>query len=222
MAELDLLEMFAKTVEAHGVKTAISANRVLLPDSGLAFILSVRPCPPRPDLTLIQLDIDTSAPLLAEHAEHVVRHSFGGLGASRSEAERDAFCRFILGPFHALLSALGNHQCPADRTEWLDWRGCSGSWRVCTSPLLVHGDDPSSVGYSTFADRLRELFVSEVPAGLHWCEVFFASLEGKPTAAEVRLDNSLWPRASEALASWQVSPQKGYRSGRHFLVALPN
>jgi hypothetical protein len=214
----DLPEVLANAIEAHGIKAAIRENQVVLADSSLVFTLHARPHETRPDSIIIQLDVGTQAPLLADS----VWHSFAGLGPSRPEAERNALGRFILGPLHTLLSALGNHQCPDDGTEWLEWHGRSGSWRVCTSPLLVHGGDPSSVHYSTFVHQLRDLFGAEVPPGLHWCEVFFASVDGKLCTAEVRLDNSLWPRASELLASWHVSPQEGYRSGRHFFVALPN
>jgi hypothetical protein len=215
--EFDLLEALAKTVEAHGISAAISENLVVLPSSGLAFSVHVHPHSSHGDTTMIQLDVGTAAPLLAGRTAW---QSFAGLGASRPLAERDAFAKFIMCSFHALLSALGNHQDP--ETEWLEWRGPSGSWKVCTSPLLVHGGDPSSMGYSTFVDTLHALFASDVSPGIHWCEVFFASVDGNLAAAEVRLDNSPWPRASEALASWHVAPQQGYRSGRHFFVALPS
>jgi hypothetical protein len=215
--ESDLLDALAKTLESHGITAATTENQVALPDSGLVFMVRVQPAPQRSDSTIVQLDVGSHAPILGRR---IVWNSFAGVGASRTVAAQNAFSKFVFGPFHALLGALGNHRCGSDGTEWLDWCGSSGSWRVCASPLLIQGD-ASSVGYSTFSNQLREVFVSDVSPGLHWCDVFFASLNGSLSAAEVRLDNSPWPRASELLASWHVSPKQGYRSGRHFLVALP-
>lgn len=212
-----MLDALAKTLETHGIAAVRNENQVALPDCGLVFMARVQEAPPRSDSTIIQLDVGSHAPILGQR---IVWNSFAGVGASRTEAERNAFGKFVLGPMHTLLVTLGNHRCPSDATEWLDWRGSSGSWRVCTSPLLIQGD-ASSVGYSTFTDRLREMFVSDVSPGLHWCDVFFASHNGSLSGAEVRLDNSAWPRASELLASWRVSPKQGYSSGRHFFVALP-
>jgi hypothetical protein len=216
-AESELLDALAQTLEECGIAAATTENQVVVRDSGLVFMVRVQPAPPRSDSTIIQLDVGSHAPILGQR---IVWNSFAGIGASRTVAERNAFSKFVFGPFHALLGALGNHPCGSDGTEWLNWRGSSGSWRVCASPLLIQGN-ASSVGYATFTDQLREAFVSDVPPGLHWCDVFFASLNGSLSAAEVRLDNSPWPRASELLASWHVSPKQGYRSGRHFLVALP-
>lgn len=143
-----------------------------------------------------------------------------GVGPNRSEAEHNAFGRFILGPFHVLLSVLANVHDDCAEAEWLEWRSAASAWRVCTSRLLVLGGDTAAVDYQSFLERLRELFVSEVSPGLHWCDVFFASVDGTPTV-DVRLDSEPWPKAGEALARWFAAPAQDFQSYRHFFVALP-
>lgn len=215
----DVLQMLAEVIEAHDIRTTIVENRVMLPDSRLAFNLGVKPGPRE---SVIQLDVGTQAPMLGDGT---VWESFAGMGATRLAAEHNALQKFVLGPLHALLSAFADHPSEGHEVRWLSWEGPAGSWRVCASRVLVYqvASDSSALAeeYPAFLQQLYELFVSEVSPGLHWCEVFFASLDGRPSAAEVQLDNWPWPHASEALARWHVPPPQGYSSGRHLLVALP-
>jgi Family of unknown function (DUF6348) len=82
-------------------------------------------------------------------------------------------------------------------------------------------DDPTSVGYLSFRDRLQALFVRQASQEIHWCETFFASLNGNLAGADVSLDNEPWQAARIELEAWHVAPAEGYRSGRHFLLAIP-
>jgi len=214
----NLADAMLELIKAHGLRGSIEAGRVAVESpSPLVFVLDVQDRPTRSDTTMIQLNIATCSAI----ANKAVWHAFSGIGEDRPAAAREAFGKFIMGPFHTLLSAFGNHRCPSDGTEWSALRAQHGAWRVCDAPLLVQGGDPTEVGYAQFFAQLRDLFTSGVAPGVHWCEVFFASVDGKSVAAEVHLDNELWPEASRALAHWHRPRQVGYRSARHFFVALP-
>ena len=41
------------------------------------------------------------------------------------------------------------------------------------------------------------------------------------TAAEVMLDNEPWKAAEALVRKWNWQPPEGYRSLRHFFIALP-
>jgi hypothetical protein len=212
------MEALVELVEAHGLNGSVEKGRVVVHSPNpLVFVFEVQDGPKRPDTTMVQLNIATMSAM----SDKPVWHAFAGIGEGRFAAEREAFGKFVMGPFHTLLSAFGNHNCPSDGTEWSDLRSQHGVWRVCDSPLLVHGGDPVEVGYADFFAQLRDLFISGAPPGVHWCEVFFASLDGQSVAADVHLDNERWPEASRALAHWHRPSPTGYRSARHFFVALP-
>jgi hypothetical protein len=65
------------------------------------------------------------------------------------------------------------------------------------------------------------LYALGFPQGLHWCETFFCSLNGILVGTDIRLDNVTWQAAHEALEAWHIAPPEGYRSGRHFFLAMP-
>jgi hypothetical protein len=216
--DFNLTQALMELFKAHGLRASVEDGRVSVDSpSPLVFAWEVHEAPQRPDKTMVQLNIATHSPISAKP----VWHAFAGIAGDRPAAEREAFGKFVMGPFHTLLSAFGNHSCPADGTEWSDMRSQYVAWRVCDSPLLVQGGDPVEVGYAEFFKQLRERFISGAAPGVHWCEVFFASLDGQPLAADVHLDNERWPEASQALAHWHRPLPIGYRSARHFFVALP-
>jgi hypothetical protein len=211
-------EALIELVKAHGLPCCVENGRVAVDSpSPLAFVLQVQDCPKRLATTMIQLNVATCSAISAK----LVWHAFAGIGDDRAGAARDAFGKFVMGPFHTLLSAFGNHSCPSDGTEWSELRSQQGTWRVCDSPLLMQGGDPAEVEYAEFFSQLRDLFVASVAPDVHWFEVFFGSLDGEPLSADVHLDNERWPEASRALAHWHRPPPKGFRTGRHFFVALP-
>jgi len=216
--DFTLSQALIELIEAHGLRGSVGDGRIVVNSpSPLVFVLDVQERSQRPDTTMVQLNIAT----LSAMSDKPVWHAFAGIGEDRLAAERNALGKFVMGPFHTLLSAFGNHSCPSDGTEWSDLRSQHGAWRVCDSPLLVQGGDPIEVGYAEFFAQLRDLFISGAARGVHWCDVFFASLDGESVAAEVQLDNEQWPEASRALAHWHCPPRTGYRSARHFFVALP-
>jgi hypothetical protein len=179
----------------------------------------VQDCPAQTDGVLLQLNVKTGAPLLGGR---VIQQSFAGLGDDRESAEKNAFGKFLLTSFHVVLSGLASHSCEQDGTEWSVWSGGELQWRICDSPLIVQGGDPTTVGYSSFRDRLQALFVKQASREIHWCETFFASLNGSLVGTDIRLDNEPWPAAHEEMEAWHVAPAEGYRLCRHFFLAIPN
>ena len=100
-------------IKAHGLRGSIEAGRVAVESpSPLVFVLDVQDRPTRSDTTMIQLNIATCSAI----ANKAVWHAFSGIGEDRPAAAREAFGKFIMGPFHTLLSAFGNHRCPSDGT----------------------------------------------------------------------------------------------------------
>jgi hypothetical protein len=211
-------DVLSSALEAHSIEYVIRDAAVELPDSSVTFSAEVRDGPPQTDSILLQLNVTIGAALLGGR---VIRQSFAGLGDDRESAEKNASGKFLLSSFHVILSGLASHSCEQDGTEWSVWGSGDSQWRVCDSPLIVQGGDPTSIGYLSFRDRLQALFVERATRGIHWCETFFCSLNGSLSAAEVSLDNQPWQAASEALAAWHVAPAAGYRSGRHFFLAIP-
>jgi hypothetical protein len=211
-------ELLSTALSAHTIDHTSSGPSIELPLSGVTFDGEFVDGPIHVDTVLLQLNVATAAPLLDGR---VVRQSFAGIGASRQMAERDAFGKFLLGSLHVLLCTLAAHECDSDGTAWSIWGNGAAQWRVCDSALLVQGADPTSIDYAQYHSRLEALFIQSASHELHWCETFFASLNGTLTGAEVCLDNAHWPDASIALRAWHVAPANGYRSGRHFMLAVP-
>jgi hypothetical protein len=211
-------ELLSAALSAHSIVHVSIGARIELPLSSVVFEGDYLDGPVHVDTVIVQLNVSTTAPMLEGRA---VRQSFAGIAADRQAAERDAFGKFLLGSFHVLLCTLAAHACDSDGTEWSIWGDGSARWRVCDSALLVQGADPASIDYVRYYRRLKELFVETASNNVHWCETFFASLNGSLTGAEVCLDNAPWEAAHVALQTWHVAPTSGYRSGRHFMLAIP-
>ena len=206
------------TLKEHSIDYVIRGEAIELPESRVTFAGDVRDGPRQTDSVLLQLNVTTGAPQLGGR---VIRQSFAGLGDDAESAEKNAFGKFLLGSFHVILSGLASNSCEQDGTEWTIWGSGAAQWRVCDSPLIMQGGDPTTVGYPTYVKRLEALFIQQATLGLHWCETFFCSLNGNLAGVDIRLDNEPWQAAHEELEAWHVAPAEGYRSGRHFFLAIP-
>jgi hypothetical protein len=206
------------TLNEHSIDYIVTDDGIELPESRVTFAANVQDGPAQTEGVLLQLNVTTGAPQLGSR---LIQQSFAGLGSDRDSAEKNAFGRFLLSSFHVILSGLASHSCEQDGTEWSVWGSGDSQWRVCDSPLLVQGGDPTSVGYSAYLKRLETLLIQQASPGLHWCETFFCSLNGSLIGIDIRLDNEPWQAAHEELEAWHVAPAEGYRSGRHFLLAIP-
>src|SRR5688572_4281308 len=118
-----------------------------------------------------------------------------GIGSDQADAERDAFGKFLLGPFHVLLTALADHTCESQQSQWLLWHENSGDWRVGDGPLIVHGTGTTSTAYPQFFKELEKLFLSSASRDVHWVRIFVGSFDGKQTGADALFDNEPWPEA---------------------------
>jgi hypothetical protein len=205
-------------LEAHSIEYTLRDDGVELPESGVSFAADTQDGPAQTDSVLLQLNVTTRAPLLGGR---MIQQSFAGLGDDRESAEREAFGKFLLTSFHVILSGLASHACEQDGTEWSLWGEDDSHWRVCDSPLIMQGGDPNAVGYSSFLDHLQALFIRQVSREIHWCDTFFCSINGRLAGTDLCLDNEPWQAAQEVLVAWHVAPLQGYRSGRHFFLAIP-
>jgi len=147
---------------------------------------------------------------------------FAGVGADEEAATKNGFMKFLLGPFHVLLSALGEHVCAQGSEQWRELSGADGSkLRICDSPLITQGfDDPAAVPFDSVCRDLETAFTGLALTGVHWVEAFFAFLNGERTALDVQLDGNPWPEGNRIVENWDFQPSGGYRSGRYFFIAL--
>jgi hypothetical protein len=170
--------------------------------------------------TQVQVDFAVHSPRLGGLP---LLDSFAGIGATREEAEKDAFGKFLSGSLHVIAESLTDHRCDSDQVDWEDWRGEHGAWRVCAGPLLMVATRRGERidGFPAFFEQLMRLFSSEMPAGPHWMRVFLGSLDGERKGSEVLVDGAEWPAAEQLLEQhlWAYPP--GYASLRHLLIALP-
>lgn len=214
-----ITELLHSALEAHGVASSIEGGSVrLIGDAGLVLEPRMFDGPPNDHAKLIQLDIVAYSPRIAPR---FIVESMAGIGSDRSTAEHDAFGKFLLGPFHVLLTALADHSCEANPAEWLKWGNGPACWRVCDGPLLIHGTGQKTTTYPEFVEQLQELFLDTASHDVHWVRVFVASFGRKLTGADVLLDNERWAEGAALLEKWNWAFPEEYRSLRHFFVALP-
>jgi hypothetical protein len=215
---LRIVELLRMTLDAHGIASSVDGRIVRLIDgSDLSFEPRVFAGPPNERATIVQLDIVARSPRIAPR--HIVE-SMAGIGSDQVEAEREAFVKFMSGPFHVLLTALADHACESNPAEWLQWQHKGASWRICDGPLIIHGGT-SAPTYAEFMRQLEALFLTSVSRDVHWVRIFVGSFHGKQAGADALLDNEPWPEALSLLNSWSWDFPQEYRSLRHFFIALP-
>jgi hypothetical protein len=214
-----IIELVQFSLEAHGLASAIDGNVVRLADgSDLSFEPRVFDGPPNEHAKITQLDMVVRSRRIPRR---YIVESMAGLGEDQAEAEREAFGKFLTGPFHVLLTALADHTCDSNPAEWLTWKNGSASWRICDGPLVFNNTADTQTAYPDFIPQLEKLFLASATREVHWVRVFLGSFNGKQTGGEVLLDNQPWPDAVALLNSQQWEFPQEYRSLRHFFVALP-
>ncbi len=214
-----LLNALREAFVTHGLEGDVSDGALALPDQ-----LRVQPRVSERELVngaaQVQVDFAVESPRLAQP----MVDSFAGVGASRDDAEKNAFGKFLQGSFHVIAESLTSHQCDADQVDWDEWTAAGGhAWRACSGPVLFVSTRGGGhiEGYAEFYDDLSALFMRSMPAGPHWMRVFVGSLDGERRGREVLVDGVEWPEAEQLLEdhAWTYPP--GYASLRHLLIALP-
>lgn len=217
--DMRVVDLVQFTLEAHDIPSAIDGDIVRLTDgSDLSFEPRVFDGPPNERAKIIQLDMVVGSPRIPHR---YIVESMAGIGDDQAEAEREAFGKFLVGPFHVLLTALADHACESNPAEWLTWKNSSGSWRICDGPLVFNNTAATKTSYPEFIKQLEDLFLASVSRDVHWVRVFLASSRGQQTGGEVLLDNQPWPEAVALLTRQQWDFPQEYRSLRHFFIALP-
>lgn len=214
-----LLHAVSQALIAHGVDSRIEAGRVIAKE--LLFFVDARLHAEHPNSVIFQVAFGTQTPGLQER---VIWNAFAGVGPDARSAKLNAFEKFLLGPFHVLLSALTSHQCEQGGEAWSERRDASGrSWRVCDSALVTQGfSDPASVPFPPVQEALVRAAIDDVEFAIHWVEAFFAFLDGKLSTLDVQRDGVPWPAGVQMISDWTFRPDGAeYRSGRYFFIALP-
>jgi hypothetical protein len=219
MSHESLSEMLARALDAHSVRFRREGGALVLQDAPMSFRGDVQKRATHSNTVMMQVAFATEAAALNGR---VIWNVFAGVGANEDEALTNAFMKFLLGPFHVLLSALGNHICAQGTEQWRELTDASGSkWRICDSPLITQGfDDPAAVPFDPLQSELERAFVGLSLAGVHWVEAFFAFLNGERNALDVQLDGKPWAEGNHIVERWDFQPSGGYQSGRCFFVAL--
>jgi hypothetical protein len=215
-----LLEFLQVSLASHGVKSDRGGGAVRAQD-GLVIEPRVFPRDAVAGTAQVQVDFAIESPLLPGMA---FLDSFGGVGDTAENAEKNAFSKFLQGSFHVIVEALTTHSCDQDQVEWEDWEADAGhSWRVCTGPLLLIASRAGSriEGFQEFFPKLNRLFSKTMTAGPHWMRVFMGSLDGRHKGSEVLVDGEVWPAGQELLDAHAFTCPPGYASFRHLLITLP-
>jgi hypothetical protein len=210
--------MLQFTLEAHGVAFRSSDVSVSLDGSDLTLEPRVFERRAGDGGYLVQLDILAYSEILGSR---FINESIAGFGDSLEEAEKNAFGKFLIGPFHVLLTALANHNCDNNPAEWAKWGQVESQWSVCEGPAVTHGSDSGRDALKLFYPELEKLLISTQSREVHWIRTFVSSFSGKLQAVEVLLDNEPWPDAIELVGRFDWKPDQAYGSIRHFLIAIP-
>jgi hypothetical protein len=149
--------------------------------------------------------------------------SFGGVGDTAEDCEKNAFSKFIQGSFHVIAEALTTHSCDHTQVDWETWSEGGHSWRVCAGPLLLIASRAGSrvEGFEDFFPKLHRSLSETMTAGPHWVRVFLGSLDGRQIGSEVLVDGEVWPTGQALLDAHAFTFPQGYASFRHLLIALP-
>jgi hypothetical protein len=214
-----LLDALREAFVAHGLEGVVAGGALALPEQ-----LRVQPRVSEREAVngtaQVQVDFAIESPRLAR----AMIDSFAGVGASREEAEKNAFGKFLQGSFHVIAESLTSHRCDADQVDWDEWTAAGGhAWRVCNGPVLSVATRGGACieGFADFFQDLEALFTRGMPAGPHWMRVFVGSLDGARLGHEVLVDGVEWPEAEQLLGEYALIYPPGYASLRHLLVALP-
>jgi hypothetical protein len=218
-ADMRVVELLQFALTEHGIASVIDGDVVRLDGgSDLSFEPRVFDGPSDERSKVIQLDIVVRSPRIAPRC---IVESLAGIGSDQVTAERDAFVKFLSGPFHVLLTALADHTCESNPAEWLRWQKDGATWRICDGSLLIHGSEATSTAYPDFIRQLENLLLTSMSHDVHWVRIFVGSFDGKQAGAEALLDNEPWPEALALLNSWPWDFPQEYRSLRHFFIAMP-
>lgn len=220
MPNESLNEMLASALDAHGVLFRREGGALVLQDAPMTLRGDVQKRTTHPNTVVMQIAFATEAAALGGRT---IWNVFAGVGLDEDAATKNGFMKFLLGPFHVLLSALGDHICPQGTEQWRELSGSDGSsWRICDSPLITQGfKDPASVPFDSVQSELDKAFTGLALPGVHWVEAFFAFLNGERNALDVQLDGKPWPEGNRIVEKWDFQPGgSGYRSGRYFFIAL--
>jgi Family of unknown function (DUF6348) len=214
-----MLDRLKLTLEAHGIPCELHDNRLHATATSLVLEPRVFDGPPTKTSVMVQFDVIAYANIIGSR---YINESFAGIGATREEAEKNAFSKFLLGTLHVLLTALIDHDCKGNPAEHLAWGNGEKAWSVCDGPLLTVGPWSDNDTYKSFYAELENLFLRTISRDTHWLRVFVSSFDDQQAPIEVLLDNEPWPEATELAKEFNWKLSKQYCSVRHFFVAIPS
>ena len=209
--------MLVQALEAHGIACRLKDEVVTLAGESVHFYARVALRPSNPGRAVALIEFCIAAPQLEGR---LLKTVFAGMGEDRDAAIGNAFTKFLLCPFHVLLSALTGHTCDAGSEEWHTVPG-QIPWDICTSPLLTQGITAGTVPMTSLKEELVALLLEGAEPEMHWADVFFAMEDGEQISRDVRRDGAPWPEGDELIANWDWAPSQGFVSGRYFFIARP-
>lgn len=165
---------------------------------------------------VVQLDIG-----LKLDDERFLIESFGGVGATRQEAVRDAFAGFLTNSFHVLLAAFGG-QAIDKHIVRQTWEINGRIWQLFIGNIGMKGKGFEEYTVLDQAFESLQTLIQQQPLSPqpHWFRYFYAQHSHQMTACEVLQDNTPWAEAKEILAGLEWPKLAEYYSVRLFFVLI--
>lgn len=213
MTALNFLDALEATLQHHGVRTARSGSRLLLPDHGCHFETKVAASVPREQGHMIRLDVTMT---FADG--RFIQESFAGLGSDVTGAQRDAFDNFLRSSFHVLLRAF---LVPEDDEQVTieEWQIDGQRYVAIIGGIVARGSQPAAnVPFAWFRDLEAAIKANGPLQPTNWIRFYYAHMSSSSTAVEVLLNNEPWPAVAEAMANVDWPKSGPFYSVRLFLV----
>jgi len=198
---------------AHGVEAIAEGDWVVFPRHDLRASAAVVRESPNPAGVSVQFDVR-----LALGPERTLVESFGGVGANREEAAKEARQNFLLNSFHVLFAAFF---APGDpQVTEVEWTVGGVKKRVTLGNIGVRGKLPAQgAAAATWLELLAEQIQGrKLPDGIHWVRLYYAQMGSRSLTCEVLLDNEPWEEVRVPMAAFDWPRGEAFYSVRLFLV----
>jgi len=191
----DIQKQLEGLLQAHGLRTELYGNWVLVDGDSPAFSGSIRSLREAAAGTSLQLDI-----IVFAGDEINIEVSSTGTGATREQALQDALENFAHSSLHVLVCALCGIEDEQVRVE--HWEIAGAAWEVFIGDFSIRSSGEEQPAPPQELCAIIERCVRGLPleGDLHWVCAFHGSSDAGTQVTEVQLDNEPWEAARKAAA----------------------
>jgi hypothetical protein len=147
----------------------------------------------------------------------LICESFAGMGETREARIQNALEAFVSNSLHVLLKVFLGADCH-ERTNPYTITNHGVRFTVTDGHALLRANAAASPGTDWFKGFQELLETRPLPEGTHWIRIYYAQLDGKPSALELLLDGRTWADAMPAARGLAWPRLDGFLSLRLFLV----